>query len=631
MIKRSRPIVNIIVATAAVLLPSLAFGALSASTVWEVRPSGADTNGGGFVSGASGTDYSQQDSAPFSGTDLASTNGTNASPTVTSATHNFVSTDVGNIIQITAGTSWTTGFYQIVSVNSNAATLDRACGSSASLSGGTWAEGGALASIGECGSGFVSGNILYINNAGATVYSLTSATYNVSGGCFGPTAYGSVIGYSTNRTITNTDAQPTIQLNVASGIMFGPTAGGGGIRFYNLIFDGNSQTSSRCFASIQAIAQNCTFKGFTGTTVIAGTLYGCKITGNSTGSLFGTNSMAFFCEAYANTATPMGGSEGSFVNCVSYNNTGATTDGFHLEAGSIYQNCVAYGNGRYGFNTAGGNKGPCIMVNCIAEGNTTGALGQTVTSVPPIVINFAYDSGFNLTGINTYSTGVIHYTNGSVFNNPAGNDFSLNNIAGRGALLRAAGFATFPAGVMVGYPDIGAVQSGSPVPTPTPTPTPTPNPTIQVTVQTTPAGRAFNVDGADYSAAQIFSWTTGSTHTIATTTPQSDDPSVRYYFSSWSDGGAISHTVTPTKNTTYTAKFGTQYYLTISAGTGGHVSPASSWRSSGSTFSISATPSTNYSFSNWTGSGSGSYTGTDNPRSITMLGPITEAATFTHN
>jgi hypothetical protein len=156
-------------------------------------------------------------------------------------------------------------------------------------------------------------------------------------------------------------------------------------------------------------------------------------------------------------------------------------------------------------------------------------------------------------------------------------------------------------------------------------------PTVHVTVQTTPAGRTFSVDGTSYSATQVFEWVTGSTHTIATTTPQSGDPGVRYYFSSWSDGGAISHTVAPTKTTTYTAKFGTQYYLTMSAGTGGHVSPGSGWKTSGSTVSISATPSTGYSFSNWTGSGTGSFSGTTNPVNITMNGPITEAATFTHN
>jgi List-Bact-rpt repeat protein len=156
-------------------------------------------------------------------------------------------------------------------------------------------------------------------------------------------------------------------------------------------------------------------------------------------------------------------------------------------------------------------------------------------------------------------------------------------------------------------------------------------PPFQVTVQATPAGRTFSVDGTNYSAAKTFNWTPGSSHTIATTSPQSGDPGVRYNFSSWSDGGAISHTVAPTMSTTYTAKFGTQYFLTMSAGTGGNVSPGSGWHTSGSTFSISATPSNLYSFSNWTGSGSGSYSGTNNPASITMNAPISETATFTHN
>jgi hypothetical protein len=57
----------------------------------------------------------------------------------------------------------------------------------------------------------------------------------------------------------------------------------------------------------------------------------------------------------------------------------------------------------------------------------------------------------------------------------------------------------------------------------------------------------------------------------------------------------------------------------------------SAWRNSGATVSISATPNDGYSFSNWTGSGAGSYSGPDNPASIMMNGPITETATFSHN
>ena len=163
----------------------------------------------------------------------------------------------------------------------------------------------------------------------------------------------------------------------------------------------------------------------------------------------------------------------------------------------------------------------------------------------------------------------------------------------------------------------------------TPTPRNTPTPTIQVTVQTSPAGRTFTVDGTTYAAAQTFSWAPGSSHTIATTSPQSGATGVRYVWSNWSGGGTISHTVAPTKNTTYTATFTTQYYLTMSAGSGGTVSPGSSWKNSGAIVSISATPATGHSFSSWTGSGTGSYSGTNNPASITISGPITETAAFT--
>jgi hypothetical protein len=154
---------------------------------------------------------------------------------------------------------------------------------------------------------------------------------------------------------------------------------------------------------------------------------------------------------------------------------------------------------------------------------------------------------------------------------------------------------------------------------------------VQVTVQTNPAGLTFSVDGTTYTTAQMFSWQPGSSHTIATTSPQSGGTGVQYLWMNWSGGGAISHTIAPTTNTTYTANFRTQYYLTMAHGTGGTVNPSSGWRNSGVTVSINATPSANYSFSSWAGTGTGSFSGTANPASITMGGPITETATFTHN
>ncbi len=80
---------------------------------------------------------------------------------------------------------------------------------------------------------------------------------------------------------------------------------------------------------------------------------------------------------------------------------------------------------------------------------------------------------------------------------------------------------------------------------------------VQVSVQTNPTGRSFTVDGTAYTATQTFSWVPGSTHNISTTSPQSGGPGTQYVWSSWSDGGAISHTVSPTSALTYTATFTT--------------------------------------------------------------------------
>ena len=72
--------------------------AIQASTVWEVRTTGSNTNGGGYTSG--GTDYSQQDSPQIAVTDAVA----NGTTTITSATANFNSSHVGNIIYLAGGT-----------------------------------------------------------------------------------------------------------------------------------------------------------------------------------------------------------------------------------------------------------------------------------------------------------------------------------------------------------------------------------------------------------------------------------------------------------------------------------------------------------------------------------------------
>ena len=151
---------------------------------------------------------------------------------------------------------------------------------------------------------------------------------------------------------------------------------------------------------------------------------------------------------------------------------------------------------------------------------------------------------------------------------------------------------------------------------------------VPVTIQTSPLGPSFTVDGTNYSSAQLLNWAYGSSHTIATTSPQSGGAGVQYVWGSWSDGGAMSHTVIVTNNTTYTANLTTRYYLTMNAGLGGSVSPVSDWYDSGTNLGISATASNGYVFSSWAGTGTGSYSGTNNPASVTMNGPVMQTAAF---
>ena len=151
-----------------------------------------------------------------------------------------------------------------------------------------------------------------------------------------------------------------------------------------------------------------------------------------------------------------------------------------------------------------------------------------------------------------------------------------------------------------------------------------------ITIQTNPSGRQFSVDGgATQSAPQTLSFSQGS-HTIAVASPQAGGAGTQYVFTSWSDGGAASHSITVgVSSAAYTASFKTQYQLTTVASppAGGTVTPSSGgFYDSGSVVAISATANSGYTFTNWTGS-------VANPKSasasVTMSAPEAVTANFT--
>ena len=130
-------------------------------------------------------------------------------------------------------------------------------------------------------------------------------------------------------------------------------------------------------------------------------------------------------------------------------------------------------------------------------------------------------------------------------------------------------------------------------------------------------------------APATLSWTAGTTHTIATTSPQTA-PGTQYAFQNWSDRGAISHqVVAPATATTYTASFAVAYQLTlgVTPSGSGRVSPASgTFYPAGTVVSISADANRGYLFEHRTGSVSSANSAST---TVTMSAPETAIADFT--
>ncbi len=158
-----------------------------------------------------------------------------------------------------------------------------------------------------------------------------------------------------------------------------------------------------------------------------------------------------------------------------------------------------------------------------------------------------------------------------------------------------------------------------------------PSGTITVTIASSPSGLTLSVDGNSCTSPCSRTWTAGSSHTVAAGTQTASGGDIRYTFTSWSQGGSASQTVSPSSGTTYTANFSTQYRFNLSAspGNGGsiNVSPSSGdgYYAAG-TYTFTAAPNSGYQFSSWSG-GLGS--GNVNPRTTSISGALTAGANFT--
>jgi hypothetical protein len=150
-------------------------------------------------------------------------------------------------------------------------------------------------------------------------------------------------------------------------------------------------------------------------------------------------------------------------------------------------------------------------------------------------------------------------------------------------------------------------------------------------------GTVLTVDGTGYSYSQLpvtFYWAPGSQHSFSWSSPVSSSTSGKRYVWVSTSGLSTSQsgTITVSGPGSVTASYATQYLLTMAASPSyaGTTNPApgSYWYNAGSSVQISATANSKYQFYEWVGSGSGSYSGTSNPATVTMNGPVTETAYF---
>lgn len=436
--------------------------ALNAACVFEVRTTGSDNNGGGFRTGASGTDRSQQAAAHATLTTASTVHTTTTQINVAVGDYTVTTGDVGNLVQVTGGTA-TAGFYEITAVDTgnNRWTVDRSVGTAGQTVAG--AMGGALASLGKAGSApLVTGNKVWIK---AGTYTISSATTNVANGCFSTTLGILIEGYNSTRGDLGT--KPLLQASGISSFTLINIASNLAHQVTNVKLDGASLTTGRAISlrhrGYRLEAVNFTNGAYT-SNVSTALYFECVGSGCSSQPVF-EDCHCHTCIAYDNTISGFAGvSSGVYINCISESNSGASSDGFRASgatsANGHMVNCVAYNNGRDGFRLEAARGG--MLINCIAEDNA----GWGFNGVNIDVISLINCAGYsNTSGEHTFGTG-NHNNNynfvtgsGSFFTNAASQDFSLNNTSGAGASARAAGApGAFPVIGTTGYLDIGAVQ-----------------------------------------------------------------------------------------------------------------------------------------------------------------------------
>lgn len=455
--------------------------AFASTTEWDVRTTGADDNGGGWNTAASGTDYSQQNSPQVTYTDLVIDGADNTK--ITSAATPFAAAHVGNIINITSGTGFTVQRVQVNSVAANVATCDKAVGTVGST-GGNGKLGGALLTIGTAiNTGCaVGGNTVHVK---AGTYTLTSVITWSNTAANSNDATTKVIGYNATHGDYGTRPLITTSTNSTELLNTSPGVNSVNLLLSNLHFTNTAGTRAK---GIRAVANsvylyvvNCIMDGFT-------------LAIDSTAGFFSLSlERSAFLNSSSHAVQSSGGVRVTAVGCY-FKGTANTANALYTTGDTIVVGCLFANNGYGAVLPGGGNILGIIVGNTFTDTyrdaiHFTGTPSQVNYLIANNIIwnSGTLDSGStDVYGINAASAFVcVRYNNAygsnfggdtgvtitpaeigalaltvDPFTNSGSNDYSLNSTAGGGAVCKQAAFpGVVPGASTTGYLDVGSIQT----------------------------------------------------------------------------------------------------------------------------------------------------------------------------
>lgn len=441
--------------------------AISAKTVWEVRATGAYDNGGGFDSSYGGSDYSQQASPQLTVTDGTSNTGT---AVLTSVTGGFTSAMLGNVLTFSQGGTFH-GFWQIIGfTSSNSVTLDRnspvtAANSTIKVGGANkFDQNGFTPQSINTTSAVVPGQHLWVK-AGAYTPSVNDVSFGDSS-CNGTASNPiTVEGYNTTRGDIMLDpslARPTITpsggaqvpLNFAGShwiVRALETSSANTIAAAVQFGSGSSDCIlENCVANAGASTKGINMLGTRNTTrnnwVKAGATAsdGIVVAGTAPHTVEYNRIQCTFGNSFSGIYAPSGGNiHHNIISGFSFGVLlqGGTAVHVTLENNNLYHNV----NGLY-FNDAAQGPMTARVHNNIFVSNTTYQVrhatadytanaGNVSAMECQFDCNFFYDNGATrYSRLNTGSNDVT--LTADPFTDAAGGDFSLNDAAGGGDLVR---------------------------------------------------------------------------------------------------------------------------------------------------------------------------------------------------